>query len=327
MTKILVPLDGSALAEQVLPNVRVLAPLMSAEIHLLHVVTEADRYHLLFDDPRSGGELEAAISARAELGDVQHGGVATTPAETQISWEVLRLNAVNYLAEQAEKLRADGIATSYSVELGNPAEVIAETAVHIGARLIAMATHGYSGLRRWALGSVADKVLHITETPMLLMRASDRMLSPERAIKKIMLPLDGSQCARQAIPFAVDLASQTKAELLLLTVVTPPYLQMPEVMGSYLPFDEAVETIRQRLGNELGAYEQVLDQHKVSMTPLAVSGLPAEAIVDEAIDRNADLVVMATHGASGLRRWALGSVADKVLHSIPVPLLLVRAQP
>ncbi|KPV51284.1 hypothetical protein SE17_22120, partial [Kouleothrix aurantiaca] len=95
MNTILVPLDGSALAEQVLPSVRVLAPLMSAEVHLLHVVTEADRYHLLFDDPRSDGELEVALSARAELNEPSLAAVATAPVRTQASWEILRLNAMN----------------------------------------------------------------------------------------------------------------------------------------------------------------------------------------------------------------------------------------
>ena len=113
---------------------------------------------------------------------------------------------------------------------------------------------------------------------------------------------------------------------MLLTVVAPPYLQTPEVMGSYLQYDEAVESARQRLAYELGSYADELHEQGVAVFPVAVSGLPAEAIVDEAIDRGADLVVMATHGASGLRRWALGSVADKVLHAINAPLLLVHAQ-
>ena len=210
MKTIVVPLDGSALAEQILPSVRVLAPLLSADVHLLHVITETDRYHLLFDDPRSEGELEAALTTRSEI---DSGGlaVATAPAATQTSWEVLRFNAKMYLAEQAKRLEAAGLRVDFEVEFGFPAEVIAATAARVGASLIAMATHGYSGLRRWALGSVADKVLHISKTPMLLVRGSERMLSPERALKRILLPLDGSECARQAIPFATELAAKTKA--------------------------------------------------------------------------------------------------------------------
>lgn len=322
MSTILVPLDGSALAEQVLPSVRLMAPLLSAEVHLLHVVTEADRYHLLFDDPRSVREFEEVMLA----GLPQGAAVATQPAPAQTSWDVLRMNASNYLADQAEKLQSAGITTNHEVVMGNPAEVIAEVAMRTKAALIAMATHGYSGLRRWALGSVTDKVLHITDTPMLVVRGGDRLFSPERTIKRILLPLDGSDCARQAIPLAVDLAKRTQAELVLLTIVTPPYLQTPEVIGPYFQYEEAVEAVRERLGDEIAGYADELKQAGVQVTPFAISGMPAETIVDEAIDRSVDLIVMATHGASGLRRWALGSVADKVLHASTTPLLLVRAQ-
>ncbi len=325
MNAILVPLDGSALAEQVLPSVRQLAPLLGAEVHLLHVVTEADRYHLLFDDPRSVGEFDEVISASLPKG-AGGGAAATQRAPAQTSWDVLRLNAANYLADQAEKLQAVGITTNYEVVMGLAAEVIADVAEKLQVRLIAMATHGYSGLRRWALGSVADKVLHVTKAPMLLVRGNERMLAPTPAFKRILLPLDGSDCARQAIPLAVDLAKRTQAELVALTVVAPPYLQTPEVIGPYLQYEEAIDVVRDRLGAELKGYADELKQAGVRLSPCAISGLPAEAIIDEAIDRGADLIVMATHGASGLRRWALGSVADKVLHATNTPLLLVRAQ-
>ena len=323
MNAILVPLDGSALAEQVLPSVRQLAPLLGAEVHLLHVVTEADRYHLLFDDPRSVGEFDEVISASLPKAG---SAVATQRAPAQTSWDVLRLNASNYLADQAEKLQAAGITTNFEVVTGLAAEVIADVAEKLHVRLIAMATHGYSGLRRWALGSVADKVLHVTKAPMLLVRGNERMLAPTSAFKRILLPLDGSDCARQAIPLAVDLAKRTQAELVALTVVAPPYLQTPEVIGPYLQYEEAIEVVRDRLGAELKGYADELKQAGVTLSPCAISGLPAEAIIDEAIDRGTDLIVMATHGASGLRRWALGSVADKVLHATNTPLLLVRAQ-
>src|SRR5215216_7008496 len=144
MKTILVPLDGSALAEQVLPSVRSLASFMPSTIHLLHIVSEADRYNLLFDDPYGAGEpTVATITAPASQ---------TTTTTT--SWEVLRQNAITYLSQQAERLNAAGFEADFEVRLGDAPEVIAETAERIGAKMIAMATHGYSGLRRWALGSV-----------------------------------------------------------------------------------------------------------------------------------------------------------------------------
>jgi nucleotide-binding universal stress UspA family protein len=315
MKTILVPLDGSALAEQILPSVRSMATLMPSTIHLLHVVSEADRYHLLFDDPYNFGEPSLPATP----------GAATQQATVATSWDILRQNATTYLSEQAERLNAAGFHAEYEIRLGDAPEVIAETAANTRANMIAMATHGYSGLRRWALGSVTDKVLHITNTPMLIVRGSAHK-DGDPKFKRIMLTLDGSPLARQAIPLAVEIASEAQAELVLMTAVAPPYLQAPELMGAYYAYDEALVAVRDRLKDELGAYAEVLNQHNVAVEPVAVSGLPAEAIVDEAEERKVDLIVMATHGAGGLRRWALGSVADKILHASNTPLLVVRAQ-
>ncbi|MFN8566198.1 MAG: universal stress protein [Kouleothrix sp.] len=171
------------------------------------------------------------------------GAVVAEPVQARTSWDVLQLNASNYLADQAEKfLQAAGITTNFEVAAGNTAEVIAETAVRLGANLIAMATHGYSGLRRWALGSIADKVLHITHTPVAGAWKRCDVISPERAIRRILLLLDGSSCARQAIPLATELACETQAELLVLTIIAPPYLQTPEVIGRNIAqYDEAID--------------------------------------------------------------------------------------
>jgi len=314
MKTILVPLDGSVLAEQVLPSVRSFASLMPSRIHLLHIVSEADRYHLLFDDPYGIGEPTATTMEPT-----------AQPAAGATSWDVLRENARVYLSQQAERLNAAGFQADFEIRLGDAPAVINDTAERIGANLIAMATHGYSGLRRWALGSVTDRVLHITNTPMLIVRGTEKKASEPR-FKRIMLTLDGSPLARQATPLATEIATLAQAELVVLTAVAPPYLEAPELTSAYTSFDEAVAAVRDRLPNELGLYADVLKQHNVPVTPVAVSGLPAEAIVDEAEARKVDLIVMATHGAGGLRRWALGSVADKIIHASTTPLLVVRAR-
>jgi nucleotide-binding universal stress UspA family protein len=312
MRTILVPLDGSALAEQVMPYVRSLVSFMPSTIHLLHIVSEADRYHLLFDDPYGAGEPTSTVAV-------------AQPTAVATSWDVLRQNATMYLSEQAERLNAAGFQADFEVRLGDVPETIADTAERIGAKLVAMATHGYSGLRRWALGSVTDRVLHITNTPMLIVRGAEKKADEPR-FKRIMLTLDGSPLARQATPLATEMATLAQAELVVVTAVAPPYLEAPELIGAYYSFDEALAAVRDRLPNQLGLYADVLKQHNVPIMPIAVSGLPAEAIVDEAAARNADLIVMATHGAGGLRRWALGSVADKIIHASTTPLLVVRAR-
>jgi len=310
MKTLLVPLDGSKLAEQVLPSVRTLAPLLGAHVQLLHVVSEADRYHLLAD----------------AMGIDEVGGVPLRSGEFVHSWEPLRQNAEDYLNMQAAELTAAGVDAGVEVQLGWPAEAIVAAAEREHVTLIAMATHGYSGIKRWALGSVTDKVVHATTTPVLAVRGAEQAAVMERPLRRILVPLDGSELARQALPLAVELATCARAELILLTVAAPQLMIAPELMSPLPEFDAALPRLQERLKEELGTFAPRLAAEGVQVTPVAVSGFPAEMIVDLAQQREADLIVMATHGASGLRRWALGSVADKVLHAAPMPLLLVRAQ-
>ncbi len=306
MMTILAPLDGSALAEQVLPSVRMLAPILDAKVKLLHVILEIERFNLAMDfDP----------------GDP----LAPQRVQRQNSWQALRQNAEQYLDKHAAHLRAAGIESSYEVLLGAPADTIVQFAEGEHIDLIAMATHGYSGLKRWALGSVTDKVVHATNTPVFVVRGRERP-ADVRPIRRIVVPLDGSALARQALPFAADLAESTRADLILLTVVTPSLLEAPELRNSSLFTEDMLAGLQHQLMVEVGGLADELGQHDVRITPLAVYGFPADMIIDVAEQRQAGLIVMATHGYSGLKRWALGSVADKVLHAATTPLVLVRAQ-
>jgi nucleotide-binding universal stress UspA family protein len=193
-----------------------------------------------------------------------------------------------------------------------------------------MATHGYSGLRRWTLGSVADKVLYAATIPVFLVRAITQPPASARSWKRILVPLDGSALAEQALPLAITLARRTQAELMLLQVAVP----LVDYVPGLSPFSRSIPTsiafpdlLREQAQQQLATTINRFATRDVAMAPVVLFGYPAEMIVAAAIERQADLIVMATHGESGLRRWALGSVADKVLHASTVPLLLVRAQP
>ena len=306
MNTILIPLDGSALAEQVLPSIRMLAPKIDAKVKLLQVVLELDQYYVAMDLELSGPFAS------------QHG-------QRMNSWDILRQNAETYLERQAAQLRAAGVETSCEVRLGAPAEIIVEVAEREQATLIAMATHGYSGIKRWAIGSVTDKVVHAARVPVSVVRGLEHPPTGERSLRRILVPLDGSALARQALPLAAKLAASTHAELILLTVHSPGLGDALEEVSSYPRSDELLAALRDRLLGELGDLDKELPE-QVRVTPVAAEGFPAEAIIDEAARRRADLIVMATHGYSGIKRWALGSVADKVLHAATTPLLLVRAQ-
>jgi nucleotide-binding universal stress UspA family protein len=315
MHTIVVPLDGSELAAQVMPHVRTLAPLLDAHVHLLRVVPATPP-----------GDSESWAQVLISVYGAPESEAARRDHHNDVI-EELHQQAQAYLDTQAQMLRSAGIEVTSEVRTGSPAETIVEVAAaHMPGALIAMATHGYSGLRRWALGSVADKVIHATDAPVLLVRGQAQpVVQPPR---RILTPLDGSGLSRQALPLASEIARAARAELILLRAVVPmieAYIGAP-VLGR--PLVENSETLN-------ALYEYALDELKAEAASLraeaprvltrAIIGYPAEVIIDEAREMDVDLIVMATHGYSGLRRWALGSVADKVLHATTTPLILVRA--
>jgi nucleotide-binding universal stress UspA family protein len=313
MKTILVPLDGSIQAEQVLPAVRALAPLLGAEIRLLRVIA----------DPPGEGMIAESIAASYGVSDP----LVTQQERLRHSLEIMQQNAERYLEGQAALLRDAGLEATIDVRCGPPADVIVETALGLRVAMIAMATHGYSGVRRWALGSVTDKVVHATATPVLVVRGAAHERTP--AIKRIMVPLDGSALARQALPLATRLAQSAQAELLLLQAVVPALeaqlgfaprsRQIPQLAG-------VLEALHDQAESDLGALAEDLHKRDIVVRMRVVNGHAAEVLVDAAAHEQVDLIVMATHGYSGVKRWALGSVADKVLHAAATPLILIRAK-
>jgi nucleotide-binding universal stress UspA family protein len=144
--------------------------------------------------------------------------------------------------------------------------------------------------------------------------------------EKIMVTLDGSAFAAQAMPHALALAGVHNAELILLRVVSPvtPLKDFAHD-GSLLHSEEHQAHLLDEANQAMSALAQELTLQKYKVTPLAEVGLPAETIIDYAQAHNVSLIVMSTHGRTGLSRWVYGSVADKVLRAAPCPVFLIRA--
>jgi nucleotide-binding universal stress UspA family protein len=312
MKTILVPLDGSAVAEQVMPVVRQLAPILTARVHLLVVITDAQKQDLIAQfaaDPQAAGQYE-----------------------TDWHWEhraqaQLTHAAEDYLDGQAQALRIAGLEVTFEVASGAPAEQIVDIAASEPRALIAMTTHGYSGLQRWTLGSVADIVIQAARTPVLLVRAVAHPPASAQPLRRILAPLDGSALAEQALPLAIELAVCAQAELLLFQAVRPLVASALGLLPLHRPptIDFPAPEHAQAL-QQLAGVAQRWHLAELAVLPVVTSGEPAQAIVETAASEHANLIVMATHGYTGVRRWALGSVADRVLHAVSTPLLLVRAQ-
>jgi nucleotide-binding universal stress UspA family protein len=315
MKTILLPLDGSLLAEQAIPYAVLIAQTLKLPITLLRIVPDLERENLLVN---SLSVISAGYSGES---------ASVSYAYNQQVVQTLREQAQTYLDDQAETLRIQGIRSNTSVQVGMPAELVIEQANHIEAAMIIMATHGYSGIQRWTLGSVADKVVQHAKQPILLIRGTTGTHTVPR-LKELLVPLDGSELARQALPVATQLAGATEARITLIHAIDP----LVEAGTGIRPFglnmthpDWVLDDAIQQVHRELETVAKEVATNTLKVNTIAMVGYPAELIVDEAARIPADLIVMATHGYSGIRRWALGSIADKVLHTTKTPLLLVRA--
>jgi len=298
--RILVPLDGSPTAEMILPQIARILRREDSELLLLRIVDLPDAPGMVTDDGIRHAEREAATKYVHDL--------------------ALRLG------KKASKVHA-------RIAEGNPAEVILETAKTEGATLIAMTTHGRTGLERWAMGSVAEKVARASDVPLLLVRSFQRKRGgglepavPEALpFRRILVPVDGSDTSMSVIGAAEKFGQLCGSDVLLLHVL-PPY--MPP--GVILPGMEAAipvtrpEPLRSAQDDVTKRAAERFGHAGLKTTRLSVEGEPASEILDLSRNRDMDLIALATHGRTGFSRWALGSVAERVLRSSEVPMLLVR---
>ena len=285
IANILVPLDGSALAERALPYAAGLAGAARARLRLLHVMPT----------------LPSAIHPRA-AGDM-----------------VARLDLL------ARQLRARDIQATASTITGHaPADAILTSANDPPADLIVMSTHGRSGIGRWLYGSVADRILCLSDVPVLLVPATSSHPWPKDRRPKILVPLDGSDLSETALGPARLLSYTLGADLLLMRVVeqtsTPVWNFDPAGVATWSAPSDELEAARQYLGGIAEASGPVARSADV----LVDEGNPASMIASAARQEGADMIVMATHGRTGLPRLTMGSVATATVQRSPVPLLLIR---
>jgi len=235
-----------------------------------------------------------------------------------------REEAEKYIEDLANRFRDRGATVHGRIAEGPAAETILEQSVAVQASLIAIATHGRTGLSRWLMGSVAEKVLRASEVPVLLIRSFRKGdLEPAKAeelqVRKILFPTDGSPASLAAVDAARSFAQLFGSGIRVLHCDWPVVFPGTE-MGA-MPILPPVSSEKDPL--TVQAAER-FKQAGISVERLSVLGDPAGEILDQSRAEAVDLVVMATHGRSGLSRWVLGSVAERVLRHAEVPLVLVR---
>ena len=308
--RILVPLDGSGLAEAILSDVVELATQHRAEVVLLRVASA---------HARIGSDLtEAQVHAVAE--------------------------AEGYLAEKEQQLADRGIRVSSVVRYGQPAEEILDHARTSGIDLIAMSTHGRSGMERVLLGSVAERVVRESPVPLLLrravgsapagtgdeVRAAQAPIRPQaaapgvQAVRHILCPVDFSQTSDAVLEQAGMLAERFGADLTVLHVVYDPLdvtcLHVPHPPQEQLR-EEMIREAERELQARLRSRLRDLPRAKTAV----VVGPPFREIVRYAQEHRVDLIVMGTQGLSGLGHLIIGSTAERVVRTAPCPVLSIRA--
>jgi nucleotide-binding universal stress UspA family protein len=292
--KILVALDGSQPSEQILPYARYLAKTLEIPVELLQVIDPEALIPLVAGKPERYHEVLAA----------QRGTVGA------------------YLNRVATSF-PNSPSVDCLVEIGKPAEIIADKAAAETGTLIAMTTHGRSGIQRWLLGSVAEKVLHATSNHLLLVRAKETGSREELLLKSILVPLDGSELAESVIPDVIDLAKKMGVEIILARAFRLPLNDYGEGYGS----DEGVwDMVRDDARNYLEEkVKQLQSKGAERVTSLLLEGYAAGSIIDLAQKTPQSLIAMCTHGRSGVGRWVLGSVTDRVVRHSGDPVLVIRA--
>ncbi len=297
-TRILVPLDGSATAEAVLPYAEALAAGFRTAVELLSVI-----------------DIGAMVTHLA-ADKVHH-------LDTIIATE--EKNSASYLERIAKSFSR--LPTECRIVRGKPEEAILETASKDRNTLIAMATHGRSGAKRWLLGSVAEKVLRGTTNPLFLVRAAAAKTTPERIINSIVVPLDGSSLAEQILPTVSSWAQALDVEVTLIRAFEFP---ASAYYGSedYLPnYDAFRKQARMEAGDYLKEKEESLVREGVrTVSTFTLDGPAADEIIGYAQTAPRAVIAMSTHGRSGVRRWILGSVTEKVVRHGDDPVLVVRGE-
>jgi len=299
-SRILVPLDQSALAEQATATAAAIARASKADVGLVlaHEMAPYD------------GVLAASWRD------------AKTPEET------------NYVRSLAEELaKGAHVTVDGCVATGKPVDVICRRVRELDADLIVMTSHGRTGLSRMWLGSVADGVIREASVPVLMLRPKDETHHPHtdaRLFRRILVPLDGSTTSSAILGAAGDMARASGGTLVLARVITPiPSLADSQGISMHrVPIvdddatEQAVDIARAELADAARALER--DGLRVE-ADVVVGERVAHELLEMAKAKSADLIAMTTNGR-GASRLVVGSVADKILRASHLPLLLLHPQ-
>jgi nucleotide-binding universal stress UspA family protein len=298
---VIVPVDGSPFSEHALPYALRIALRTGWPIHLVHV-------HI---------PLPAM------------GAVASVQYEEEIE-ATMRGREEEYLNKLVQRLAALGFTSTKKVTLtaDDAAGAVAEYSSGHGGELIVMTTHGRGAFSRFWLGSVADKLLRCSRTPLFMVpgKEGDANLAKDVELKHMIIPLDGSRMSEQILPQALRAADWFESECTLMQVIEtglgmgcPPVFTCNDI-GNWPP-DRVIKAARNYLE---GTASSLRGEGKKVSTKVVQCFQAAAGILEEADKEEADWIALSTHGRKGISRFVLGSVADKLVRGTRVPVFVYR---
>jgi len=297
--KMLVPLDGSDLAEVVLPYAKEIAGRLDLDVILLHVYSPA-----------------------------KHDFIPMHQVYIERMAEIVRSQSQEVQEKAGVQPRGKVVKVRGELAVGHPAEEILRYADKNNVDLILIATHGHSGIKRWAMGSVADKVLRAANVPVWLVRAGiPQEIVHAKDLQKILVTLDGSQVAETILHYVKSLAKGMGSELILLEVIEP--IMLPHMVG-YRDQEEYEQRLIAKAEEEAKRYlnkkKRALRGEGIKVRSVLLRGQPTQTILQYAEDKSVSLIALTTHGFSGIAKWVYGSVASNIVEASTRPIFLVRSR-
>jgi nucleotide-binding universal stress UspA family protein len=317
--KILVPLDSSTLSAGILPWVSSFAKRLGAELELITVIGDDDEpVGSLID---RGQLVEFQVNGSKPQSELRHEFDATLVAVG----DRLPDRAASRLERIAAGVRRSGVGAGTSVLHGDPPAEIIRAAHETGCDMIAMSTHGRVGIGRGLLGSTTDRVVHAADLPMLIVRPdsiepSERLHSRFPAV--VLAALDGSKLAEGCIGPAAAIAERVGGDLRLVRAYEPPVAGV-SVDAPYGELELTRRHLREEAQQYLDRKAAGLREEGITVALDVVAGPADRALVKLSRRWPASLLVIGTRGRSGLTRWVLGSVTDKVIRSSGRPVLVI----
>lgn len=288
---ILVPLDGSELAEATLPYATAIQRAFGSRLLLLRVV----------------GRREGAKDC--------------------VEWRLSQAEARSYVEGVAERLAEEGTETEAIVTTGKPSEAILETARERGADLVAITSHGAGGASPFEVSGTAHKVLSSGDLSVLLVRMGEGARTPEENhLKRILVPMDGSARSEWALRLAAAVARSSGAELLLLQVLTRPQGVLPP--KEQVEMSRLLEASRTTAADRLDEWGSRLERSDLPIrSEVMVAPSVPRAIDEVAMREDASLVILSAHGTTASDAWPYGSVSGSVLQHGTTPVLILQDAP